>query len=140
MSNEQQPLLESTQGSHENISPSVEGASSSALRQYEGDEQKRTPLPMKQITVLLLVLLSEPIAYSVIYPFIARLVNETGVTGGNESKIGYYAGMIESVFFLTESVFTLQYGRISDQIGRRPVLMFGLFGQALSIFLFGLSK
>ncbi|KAG8727360.1 hypothetical protein FRC11_013425 [Ceratobasidium sp. 423] len=48
--------------------------------------------------------------------------------------------MIESIFFLTESMFTLQYGRISDQIGRRPVLMFGLFGQALSIFSVGLSK
>lgn len=84
--------------------------------------------------------LSEPLAYSVIYPFVARLVKETGITGGDDSKIGYYAGMIESIFFLTESVFTLQYGRISDKIGRRPVLMFGLFGQAISIFAVGLSK
>ncbi|KEP46582.1 MFS general substrate transporter, partial [Rhizoctonia solani 123E] len=81
-------------------------------------------------------------------PFVAQLVNETGVTGGDGSKIGYYAGMIarhsscnmESIFFLTGSLFALQYGRISDRIGRRPVLMFGLFGQAASIFSVGLSK
>ncbi|EUC58978.1 MFS transporter [Rhizoctonia solani AG-3 Rhs1AP] len=138
MSDEQQPLLKPTQDLHDDAS--VNSASDSASPRNEGNGQKITPLPMKQISILLLMQLSEPIAYSVIYPFIARLVNETGVTGGDESKIGYYAGMIESVFFLTESVFTLQYGRISDRIGRRPVLIFGLFGQALSVFLFGLSK
>ncbi|CAE6472936.1 unnamed protein product [Rhizoctonia solani] len=137
MSDEQQPLLKPTQDLHDDAS--VNSAYSTSP-QNGGDKQKITPLPMKQISILLLMQLSEPIAYSVIYPFIARLVNETGVTGGDESKIGYYAGMIESIFFLTESVFTLQYGRISDRIGRRPVLMFGLFGQALSVFLFGLSK
>ncbi|CUA78546.1 Protein ZINC INDUCED FACILITATOR-LIKE 1 [Rhizoctonia solani] len=137
MSGEQQPLLEPAQGLQND--ELADTASSSTLRQNE-EEPKITPLPMKQISILLLMQLSEPISYSVIYPFVAQLVNETGVTGGDKSKIGYYAGMIESVFFLTESVITLQYGRISDRIGRRPVLMFGLLGQAVSIFLFGLSK
>ncbi|KAH7345488.1 major facilitator superfamily domain-containing protein [Rhizoctonia solani] len=73
-------------------------------------------------------------------PFVAQLVNKIGITGGDGSKIGYYAGMIEYVFLLTESVFTLQYGRISDRIGRRPVLMFGSFGQAISISLVVISK
>jgi hypothetical protein len=27
-------------------------------------------------------------------PFVAQLVNETGITGGDGSKVGYYAGMI----------------------------------------------
>ncbi|KAG8790969.1 hypothetical protein FRC12_010499 [Ceratobasidium sp. 428] len=99
-----------------------------------------TPLPMKQLSILLLMGLCEPITATVIYPFIAELVNKTGVTGGDSEKIGYYAGLIESVFFLTESLFVLQYGRASDRLGRRPVLMFGLFGLALSIFSFGLSK
>ncbi|KAH7345487.1 major facilitator superfamily domain-containing protein [Rhizoctonia solani] len=140
MSDEQQPLLGPVQDTHEDACLPAEVVSDSAQRQNEDDQQKIMPLPMKQLSILLLMQLSEPIAYSVIYPFIARLVNETGITGGDGSKIGYYTGMIESIFFLTESVFTLQYGRISDRIGRRPVLMFGLFGQALSVFLFGLSK
>ncbi|KAG9091839.1 hypothetical protein FRC06_000357 [Ceratobasidium sp. 370] len=99
-----------------------------------------TPLPMKQISILLLMQLAEPVASTVIYPFIAELVNETGVTGGDPSKIGYYAGLIESIFFLTEGLFVLQYGRTSDRIGRRPVLLFGMFGLSISIFSFGLSK
>ncbi|KAG9096994.1 hypothetical protein FRC07_010849, partial [Ceratobasidium sp. 392] len=99
-----------------------------------------TPLPMRQVSILLLMQLAEPIAATVIYPFIAELVNSTGVTGGDPSRIGYYAGLIESIFFLTESLFVLQYGRISDRIGRRPVLLFGMFGLTLSIFSFGLSR
>ncbi|KAJ1311926.1 hypothetical protein OPQ81_010386 [Rhizoctonia solani] len=140
MSDEQQPLLGAAHIPGDDACPPVEVPPESAQQHNEDNKNKATALPMKQISILLLMQLSEPLAYSVIYPFVARLVNETGITGGDDSKVGYYAGMIESIFFFTESVFTLQYGRISDQIGRRPVLMFGLFGQAISIFSVGLSK
>ncbi len=36
----------------------------------------------------------EPITATVIFPFVFRLVNETGVTKGNEDRTGYYAGII----------------------------------------------
>ncbi|CEL60266.1 putative peptide/nitrate transporter At3g43790 OS=Arabidopsis thaliana GN=ZIFL2 PE=2 SV=2 [Rhizoctonia solani AG-1 IB] len=137
MSDEQQPLLGPVHTLGEDAGQVI---SHSTDQNSHHKQTKPTPLPKKQIFILLLMQLSEPIAYSVIYPFIARLVNETGVTGGDESKVGYYAGLIESIFFLTESLLTLQYGRVSDRIGRRPVLMFGLFGQAVSIFSVGLSK
>ncbi|CEL60262.1 Protein ZINC INDUCED FACILITATOR-LIKE 1 OS=Arabidopsis thaliana GN=ZIFL1 PE=2 SV=1 [Rhizoctonia solani AG-1 IB] len=137
MSDEQQPLLGPTHALHEDASFPAEAASSST--QPQNKSKTPTPLPVKQISILLLMQLSEPLSYTVIYPFVAQLVNETGITGGDGSKVGYYAGMIESIFFLTESMFTLQYGRVSDRIGRRPVLLFGLLGQAISIFSVGLS-
>jgi len=42
----------------------------------------------------------EPIAAAVILPFVFRLVNETGVTQGDEDKTGYYAGIIVRAFHL----------------------------------------
>ena len=45
----------------------------------------------------------------------------------------------ESVFFLVETLFTLQWGRLSDKIGRKPVVLIGLSGLALSMLSFGLS-
>ena len=45
----------------------------------------------------------------------------------------------ESLFFLTEAIFILQWGRLSDRIGRKPVLAIGLLGLALSMASFGLS-
>ena len=55
-------------------------------------EQKRTPLPIRQLVIVYLIQASEPLTGMVIYPFIAQLVFETGVTHGNEKSIGYYAG------------------------------------------------
>jgi MFS family permease len=72
------------------------------------------------------------------------------------SKVGYYAGLIvrgthlftplhpmtiaqDTTFFLTEAVFVLQWSRISDRIGRRPILLIGVTGLTLSSICFGLS-
>jgi hypothetical protein len=57
-------------------------------------DSKPTPLPKLQIFILFLTLFSEPIAGLVIYPFINQFVRETGITGGDERKTGYYAGII----------------------------------------------
>jgi hypothetical protein len=72
-----------------------------------------TPLPMGQITVLLFLMLAEPITSQCIYPFInqvrlwicvsrralyltifIKLIGELDITGGDARKIGYYAGLI----------------------------------------------
>ncbi|QRV75725.1 major facilitator superfamily transporter [Ceratobasidium sp. AG-Ba] len=136
---EQRPLLGPTHApTHNDVEIPI--AAEVRTDHPAADSGTVTPLPMKQLSILMLMGLCEPITFTVIYPFVAELVNKTGVTGGDSEKIGYYAGLIESIFFLTESLFVLQYGRASDRLGRRPVLMFGLFGLALSIFSFGLSK
>ncbi|KAF8597739.1 MFS general substrate transporter [Ceratobasidium sp. AG-I] len=103
------------------------------------ERKPATPLP-KQLFVILFLCLAEPITCTVIYPFITELVSSLDITGGDDRKIGYYAGLIESIFFLTETCLILQYGRLSDTFGRRPVVLLGLFGLALSITSFGLAK
>lgn len=45
----------------------------------------------------------------------------------------------ESLFFISESLTVLKWSRLSDRIGRKPVLMIGLFGVGLSMLCFGLS-
>ncbi|KAF8680552.1 MFS general substrate transporter [Rhizoctonia solani] len=101
MNDEQQPLLGPTHVPHEDASLPPQIAESSVRRQNADDEESKastTPLPMKQISILLLMQLSEPLSYTVIYPFVAQFVNETGITGGDGSKVGYYAGMIVRFF------------------------------------------
>ncbi|KAI0635883.1 MFS general substrate transporter [Trametes polyzona] len=99
-----------------------------------------TPLPKLQIFILLLMQLAEPITSQCIYPFINQLVRELDITGGDEKKVGYYAGMIESLFFATEAMFIMQWSRLSDRIGRKPVLLTGVGGLCVSMIFFGLSK
>ncbi|KAI0636220.1 MFS general substrate transporter [Trametes polyzona] len=101
---------------------------------------EETPLPKMQLFILLYIQLAEPITSTVIYPFVNQLVRESGITGGDERKTGYFAGLIESCFYAVEAVCVLQWGRASDRIGRKPVLLAGLLGLTLSMIGFGLSR
>ncbi|KZP22946.1 MFS general substrate transporter [Athelia psychrophila] len=101
---------------------------------------------------MILVQFCEPVTGTVIYPFVVSLVNETGITGGDQAKTGYYAGIIasclsetllrceESVFFASEGLTAFAWGRASDVIGRRIPLAFGMLCLAASIASFGLSN
>ncbi|EJF64508.1 MFS general substrate transporter [Dichomitus squalens LYAD-421 SS1] len=102
-------------------------------------EVKETPLPKLQLFLLLYLQLAEPITSTVIYPFVNQLVRETGITGGDERKTGYFAGLIESSFYAVEAICVLQWGRASDRMGRKPILLGGLPGLTLSMIGFGLS-
>ncbi|THU78761.1 MFS general substrate transporter [Dendrothele bispora CBS 962.96] len=122
-------------------------------------EQTATPLPKLQLALTLLIQSTEPIAATVIYPFIPEFVKSTGITKatviypfipefvkstgitkGDETKTGYYAGVIESCFFVSEALVCVYWGRASDVVGRRPVLLLGPLGLTLAMLGFGLSK
>ncbi|KAF9532650.1 major facilitator superfamily domain-containing protein [Crepidotus variabilis] len=98
-----------------------------------------TPLPKLQLFITLLVQFAEPVTALVIYPFINQLVRDTGINQGDEAKTGYYAGLIESSFFLAECLSVVLWGYLSDRYGRRPVLLIGPLGLSISAVLFGLS-
>ncbi|KAE9406686.1 MFS general substrate transporter [Gymnopus androsaceus JB14] len=99
-----------------------------------------TPLPKFQVFLTLLIQLSEPVTGMVIYPFITRAVKRTGITEGDEKRTGYYAGVIESVFFISESLSVYYWGRASDFYGRKPILVIGPLGLSLAMLSFGLSQ
>ncbi|KAJ7025548.1 major facilitator superfamily domain-containing protein [Mycena alexandri] len=101
-------------------------------------EDGPTPLPKLQLALILLVQICEPLSSQSIYPYINQLLRELDITGGDERKVGYYA--CESMFYVTEALTILQWSRASDRIGRKPILLIGLFGTAMSMLLFGLSR
>ncbi|KAJ7604167.1 major facilitator superfamily domain-containing protein [Mycena polygramma] len=103
-------------------------------------QRKRTPIPKFQLFILLLIQFAEPATGLVIYPFVVQFVRDTGVTGGDETKTGFYAGMLESSFFLAECLTVYQFGRLSDRYGRRPVLLLAPLGLGISMLAFGLSR
>ncbi|KAH9169685.1 major facilitator superfamily domain-containing protein [Lactarius sanguifluus] len=109
------------------------------LRDGNGPRTK-TPLPITQIVVLLMLQLCEPITSLSINPYINQLVSELPVVGGDERKVGYYAGFIVSLYFAAEAVTVLQWSRLSDYVGRKPVLLCGILGIVVSSILFGLSR
>ncbi|WVW83031.1 hypothetical protein I302_105048 [Kwoniella bestiolae CBS 10118] len=94
----------------------------------------QTPLPFAQIAVLMGVRLAEPM----IFPFINQMVEELGVTD-NPDRIGFYSGLVESVFAFVQFFTVYHWAKLSDKIGRKPVILFGLMGVVVSGSLFGLA-
>jgi hypothetical protein len=64
------------------------------VKKQDSDKRKRTPLPWLQLSIVLLIQSAEPVAATVIYPFINQFVRETGIVGKDEKKTGYFAGVI----------------------------------------------
>ncbi len=96
-----------------------------------------TPLPKAQIFLLCYARLVEPIAFFSIFPFINKMIWETGDIA--ESDVGFYSGIIESLFSLTQMLLMISWGRAADRLGRKPVLVFSLVGVSIATALFGLS-
>lgn len=46
----------------------------------------------------------------------------------------------ESLFFVTQAMTSLHWSRLSDHVGRKPIVLIGLFGASLSTLSFGLSR
>ena len=73
-----------------------------------------------------------------IFPYIYYMISSFHITT-DERQIALYAGMVTSAFAFAEFSTGVVWGRLSDKIGRKPVLIGGLGGTALSMIVFGFS-
>ncbi|SNX86022.1 uncharacterized protein MEPE_04731 [Melanopsichium pennsylvanicum] len=101
---------------------------------------KATPLPKKQLFVLCLMRLTEPVSFTVIFPFVNAMLRHNLDPSIPSSQLGYYAGLVESSFAFVQFLTIFFWARLSDRIGRKPVLLIGLFGSFLSVNAFGFAK
>ncbi|KAG1746768.1 MFS multidrug-resistance DHA1 sub-family [Suillus paluster] len=100
----------------------------------------QTPLPWRQFSMLLVLQIAEPMTAYVISPFAPQLIRDIGITHGDEALVPFYVGLLHSLFFATEALTIFHWSRLSDYVGRKPVVLIGLFGLSLSMICFGLSK
>lgn len=73
-----------------------------------------------------------------IFPYIYQMIQSFNITE-KDDEIAFYAGMVTSAFAFAEFSTGVVWGRISDRVGRKPVLIGGLIGTALSMILFGFA-
>ncbi|KAF8875938.1 major facilitator superfamily domain-containing protein [Infundibulicybe gibba] len=119
---------------------SVDDSEEATLLAHAEKDYGPAPLPKAQVGIVLLLEFCEPITNQSISPYISQLISELDITGGDERKVGYYVGLLQSLSSLTEIIMGMQWSRISDHVGRKPVLLIGLMGISASILLFGLSR
>ncbi|KAJ1916715.1 hypothetical protein IWQ60_008013 [Tieghemiomyces parasiticus] len=98
-----------------------------------------TPLPWKQVGTLCLLRLTEPISFSVLFPFVYFMVRDFDTTT-DPKVIGFYVGIVASAFSFAQLTTNMLWGAVSDRIGRRPVLLMGTMGTILCSLAFGCSR
>ena len=108
-----------------------------ATKDHDDDDDDK-PLPKFQILLLCYARLVEPIAFFSIFPFINQMIWEIGHF--KQADVGFYSGLIESLFSLTQMLVMISWGRAADRFGRKPVLVFSLVGVAMATSTFGLSR
>lgn len=100
--------------------------------------EEEKPLPKAQILLLCYARAVEPLAFFSIFPYVSQMIQENG--GIKHSDVGFYAGIIESQFSMTQAILMIFWGRAADRVGRKPVLVFSLFGVTVATGLFGLAR
>ncbi|KLU84326.1 hypothetical protein MAPG_03370 [Magnaporthiopsis poae ATCC 64411] len=87
-------------------------------------------IPKAQVFWLCVARLVEPIAFFSIFPYISEMVKHNG--GLADADVGFYNGLIESAFSLTQAAVMISWGRLADRA--RVFSWFAFFGN-LGIFL-----
>ncbi|KAJ9142174.1 Major facilitator superfamily transporter [Pleurostoma richardsiae] len=128
--------------------PDVEISESTTLNEQQGqgdgsgngtsEDDEDKPLPVWQIVWLCYARLVEPMAFFSIFPYINQMAQENGNLP--DTDVGFYSGLIESLFSLTQAVVMIFWGRVADRVGRKPVLVFSLVGVTLATSVFGMAK
>ncbi|KAJ2014975.1 hypothetical protein GGI09_007031 [Coemansia sp. S100] len=99
---------------------------------------QETPLPWRQLIPLLAMRLSEPIQYAVILPFVYKMIEGFNIAE-SPKDIAFYASLLFTSFAIAQTLTIMYWSRLSDRIGRRPVLLMGLSGNLVSFLLFSVS-
>src|SRR5438309_401564 len=87
----------------------------------------RLVLPILFVTVFI-----DLVGFGIIIPFLAYYVESFGARAA-------VVGLLMSSYSLAQFLFAPVWGRLSDRIGRRPILLLGLTGSVVGFTLFGLA-
>ncbi|WP_080843743.1 MFS transporter [Cytobacillus gottheilii] len=86
----------------------------------------------KALPVLFAVMFLVMVGFGIIIPVMPFYAEEIGASPTE-------LGLLMAVYSLMQLLFAPMWGRISDKIGRKPVIMIGIFGLGISFLLMALS-
>lgn len=84
------------------------------------------------LTILFITLVIMMMGFGIIIPILPDLVVKYGGTGVE-------MGGLMAIFSAMQFLFSPMWGSLSDRFGRKPILMLGVFGNAISMLALGLS-
>lgn len=66
---------------------------------------------------------AEPLALTSVFPYLPEMIASFGV---DKDSIAKWAGLTGATFSVCQSVFAVPWGLLSDRVGRKPTILFGL--------------
>lgn len=92
-------------------------------------KKQRTPMPAGYWTIWTTVAL-DLVGFGIVVPILGRYAERFGANG-------LQVGLMFASFSVAQMVFAPILGRISDKVGRKPVIVFSLIGTAVGSFVTG---
>jgi MFS family permease len=100
--------------------------------------------PRKAMFIVFLVVFIDLLGFGIVLPLLplyGKHFVEPLFEGGETSKAGgAVVGLLMAMFSLMQFLFAPVWGRISDRVGRRPILLIGLAGSVVFYSLFGYAS
>ncbi|KAI6366712.1 hypothetical protein MCOR25_005079 [Pyricularia grisea] len=101
-----------------------------------GDSRPRSKLPVKQLAILAVARFAEPLALTSVFPYLPEMIASFGV---DKDSIAKWAGLTGATFSVCQSLFAVPWGLVSDRIGRKPTILFGLVSTMICFIIWGMS-
>jgi len=95
-------------------------------------------VPYGNFLYVWIVTLCTSLPISSLFPFLYFMIRDLHVAKRTED-IGFYAGFVGASFMFGRCLTSTAWGIAADRIGRKPVVMFGIFSVVVFNTLFGLS-
>jgi MFS transporter, DHA1 family, tetracycline resistance protein len=112
----------------------------------DADSPATTPQPLTDrerrwaMIIVFLVVFIDLLGFGVVLPLAPRYVKDYLSWTTDSSVRGAIIGAIYSSFSLMQFFFSPMWGRLSDRIGRRPILLISLVGSVVFYALFGFAS
>lgn len=86
------------------------------------------------LLVIFLTVFIDLAGFGIVLPLLPLYAEEFGA-----DEFGFKIGLLMASYSIMQFIFAPIWGRISDQVGRRPILMLGLAGSVVFYSLFGIA-
>ncbi len=107
-------------------------------------EAPPSPGGRSALFIVFLVVFIDLLGFGIVLPLLPLYARDmlTPILPGHENRPyrGMILGAIMSIFSLMQFVFAPLWGRVSDRVGRRPILLLGLVGSVVFYSVFGLAS
>src|SRR3954465_11187604 len=121
------------------MTTSGESTPASAPETLPGGKSRKSAL-----FIVFLVVFIDLLGFGIVLPLLPLYASELfePLFPGRENAIfrGVLLGLLMASFSLMQFLFAPSWGRLSDRIGRRPILLLGLAGSVVFYALFGIAS